>query len=135
MKTVDKNTKAVEKLSNIKVDLDVAFIALIGLFRKEYSSVDSVAGYIHVDLINAKLNALKALEYHFRDHVVRVKSKYPKELKDALRLLNKYSENITESPYSDLVLKEKFDGTGTMKSRNKFKKKTSEINIRNMPGS
>ena len=115
--------KAVDKLRNIKVDLDVAFISLMGLFHKEYPAADLATGYIQVDLINSKLNALKALEYHFRDQVVRVKSKYPKELKEALRLLNKYAENTTESPYSPLVLKEKFDGTGTMKNKNKFKKK------------
>lgn len=103
--------KKIEKLSNIQTDLDVAFINLAELLRKEYSSADEIIAYIKVDLIEAKINALKALEYHYRDHGahIRIKKHYPKELKNALKLIEKYSENtVLANPYSDLQLKQKF---------------------------
>lgn len=119
------NAKHYDKLRDIRTDLSVAFISLMGLFHKEYPGAEQATGYIQIDLIEAKLNALKALEYHYRDNGVNghVKSRYPSELKKALKLLEKYSENKDpKNVHSDLVLKEKFDGTGVIKQRNRLRK-------------
>ena len=114
-----------EKLRDIRTDLEVTFISLAGLFAKEYPSADLATGYIQVEFVECYLNQLKALEYHYRDNGRngRVKKNYPKELKDALRLLEKYSENSEiGNPNSTLVLKEKFDKTGTVAQKNRMRR-------------
>ncbi len=120
-----KKNKSFDKLIDIKTDLHAAFISLFGLLFKEYPSAFKATGYIQVNFIECYLNQLKALEYHYRDSGLngRIKKNYPPELKAALKLLEKYAENAdADNPYSDLILKEKFDGTGTVAQKNKTRR-------------
>ena len=116
-----------DKLRDIRTDLSVAFIELFGLFAREYPSADIATEHLQINSIEFSLNRLKSLEFLYRDNGQngRVKKNYPRELKQALRLLNKYSENSeVGNPYSDLVLKEKYDKTGQIAQRNSLKNRT-----------
>lgn len=117
------------KLKTISFNADATFGCLFDVFKEEYSAVDQAVAYIFIDLINAKLNALKALEYHYRDSGQngRVKSKYPSEMRDVLKFIKKYAEHSEPgNPHSPLVLKEKFDSFGVLKYRNRLKKRPSK---------
>lgn len=106
--------------------LDKALINLFSLLKKECLSSPQVTAYILVDIIETKLNALKALEYHYRDNSEsgQDKNKYPAQLKQAHTLLKEYSENWDKKDiYSHLILKEKHDPSGTVSHRNKQKKR------------
>lgn len=114
-----------QKLKSIEKESNSVFLSLLKLFSKEYSGADHATAHIRIDLIESMFNAIKALEYQYRDNGLngRVKKHYPKELKDAHKLLKKYAENSKlGNIYSDLVLKEKFDGTGIIAQRNRLKR-------------
>ena len=63
------------------------------------------------------LNAIKALEYHYRDDVpeMRTKKMWNEEMKNAHKVLKKYGEQ--SDPNSKYQLQQKFDETGYLAHR------------------
>lgn len=122
----EKQTKELEKLQGIYSQIDTAYKQLYKKLAAEYPGTPLVTAYILVDMIENKLNALKALEYHYRDHGKngRDKKKYPEELTVAQSAIKLFGENWERgNPYSRLVLQEKHDPSGTVNQRNKIKKR------------
>lgn len=127
MKKQLSHKATLEKLKMLKAideDLTQNYKNLLARLEKEYPSTPIITAYIQVDIIETKLNALKALEYHYRDNGLhgRDKKKYPKELTTAHTTLKLLGENWDKkNAYSRLVLKEKFDPSGTVAERNQKK--------------
>lgn len=76
--------------------------------------------YLEIQMIEHLLNAMKALEYHYRDDIpeMRTKKRWNDVMKNAHRLLKKYGEHRdATNEWSPYVLKEKFDDTGYLAHR------------------
>jgi hypothetical protein len=85
--------------------------------------------YLELEFCEHLLNAIKALEYHYRDDVpeMRTKKRWNSQLKRANNLLKKYGENSDKnSEYSKLQLKLEFDSSGYLEHRNYIREATDK---------
>ena len=81
---------------------------------------DATISYLHLNMCEHLINAIKALEYHYRDDVpsMRVKKNWDEHMVNAHKVLKKYSElENPENEYSKLRLQRKFDSTGYLAQR------------------
>lgn len=106
----------------IRNELLSAYFALEEVYEREckVSVEHHRIDYLQLEFANHLLNAMKALEYHYRDDnpEMRTKRKWGKEMKRVHKLLEKLSEN--EEPGNDLsnlVIKAELDDTGYLKQR------------------
>lgn len=112
-------TKTAKEIRN---EMLSAFLSLEEVFESECntSADQHRITYLQLEFSNHLLNAMKALEYHYRDEnpEMRTKKKWGEEMVRVHKILKKYSENSDESnPYSDLQLKAEFDETGYLEQR------------------
>jgi hypothetical protein len=101
----------------IRNELLSAYFSLEEVYEREcnHAVEHHRIDYLQLEFANHLLNALKALEYHYRDDrpEMRTKKKWGEEMKRAHVLLKKYAENEeAENPLSKLSLKSEFDDTG-----------------------
>lgn len=112
-------TKTAKEIRN---EMLSAFLALEEVYESECKvSIDHHRiTYLQLEFANHLLNAMKALEYHYRDDnpEMRTKKKWGEEMVRVHKILKKYSENSDEAnPYSKLQLKNVFDETGYLEQR------------------
>lgn len=104
---------------DIRNELLSAFLALDELYRNSPTTTtpDLRVAYLDLELSEHLLNAIKALEYHYRDDVpeMRTKRKWGAEMVRAHKLLKKYSSESDE--YVKLKLKRTFDESGYLESK------------------
>jgi len=109
----------------IRNELLESFFSLEKSYQELAKTTDTErkTSYLDLEMSEHLLNAIKALEYHFRDDVpdMRTKKRWNKELKAANRLLKKYGENSEkENEFSKLQLKIEFDDSGYLEKRRFF---------------
>lgn len=114
-----KNPKTAKEIRN---EMLSAFLALEEVYESECKvSIDyHRITYLQLEFANHLLNAMKALEYHYRDDnpEMRMKKKWGDEMVRVHKILKKYSENSDEAnPHSKLQLKAEFDETGYLEQR------------------
>ena len=93
----------------VLINLESSFISLDGKEEK--------ITYLEIRLIESILNAIKHLEYHYRDDIegMRLKKNWDEYLIKANAFLKKYGECKDE--YSPYTLQKKFDNTGYIENR------------------
>lgn len=106
MKTIIDKLPDSKKIHNKLRDV---FDNLLSVYGANYD--EHRIHYVYDDLNDAMLNAIKALEFHYRDDVSPMQKAYgftnhPEHTK-AINILKKYSEPITQSDrYSLLQMKQ-----------------------------
>lgn len=120
----------IKTLLDIRNELLSSFLALDEMYRKlANTNPDRTIGYLDIEFSEHLLNALKSLEYHFRDDVpeMRTKRKWVDEMKRAHKLLAKYGEkNEPKNESSRLCLKKEFDDSGYIEQRSFFEGITND---------
>ena len=78
------------------------------------TSPEKRISYLHIDMCNSLLVALKSLEYRYRDDVpgMHKKKNYSSSMKKALNLISKYGELSNNT----LQLKANLDNSGYLKN-------------------
>jgi hypothetical protein len=79
---------------------------------------DKIA-HVEIQLCEALLNAIKNVEYHYKEDVLemRTKKRWHENLKKANKLFLKYGElKNPEDPYSEIKLQNKFDSSGFLEN-------------------
>ncbi len=106
----------------IRNELLSAFFSLEEVYEREckVSVEHHRIDYLQLEFANHLLNAMKSLEYHYRDDnpEMRTKKKWGEEMKRVHKLLAKYSENEEDkNAFSKLTVKPEFDETGYLEQR------------------
>lgn len=114
-----KKSKTVRE---IKDELLEAFVELETSYMTVPTTTDPERkiAYLQIQMCEHLLNAMKALEYHYRDDVpeMRTLKRQSPELKKARKLIKKYGENKDAgNEFSDLQLQRKFDDSGYLEHR------------------
>ena len=107
---------------DIRNELLSAFMALDELYRNGPTTTipDKKIAYLDLEMSEHLLNAIKDLEYHYRDDVpeMRTKRKWGEEMIRAHKLIKKYSEDPDTN--GKLKLKRELDESGYLASRDFF---------------
>jgi hypothetical protein len=111
-------TKTAKEVRN---EMLSAFLSLEEVYESECQSTDQHRiTYLQLEFANHLLNAMKALEHHYRDDnpEMRTKKKWGEEMVRVHKILKKYSENTDEDDqHSELQVKSEFDETGYLEQR------------------
>lgn len=96
-----------KKLERVRDKLFKAYLNLKVVYEEEY--YPGYSNYIEYDICSALLNAIKALEFHYRDNIPERRSyNRHNSYKEAMKLLKQHSElKYSKNSYSDLILKRK----------------------------
>lgn len=107
----------------IRNELLSAFLALDDLYRNSPTTTDTAKriAYLDLELSEHLLNAIKSLEFHYRDDVpqMRTKRNWGEEMIRAHKVLKKYAENA-ENPHDKLILNSEVDDSGYLAQRDFF---------------
>lgn len=112
------------ELRKIRKEIQEVFENLEYQHSLNYKASSLRTSHLDIEIAECFLNAIKSLEYLFRDDVpeMRAKKNWSVSLKNAHRILKKYSESSDEGNiYSNLQLKSKFDSSGWLEHRDYMK--------------
>lgn len=115
-----------KNLKDIRNELLQAFLELEASYLNGPTTTTShiKIAYLEIDMCEHLLNAVKALEYHYRDDIpeMRTKKNWNTEMKNAHKLLKKYGENSEKgNSYSKLQLQRKYDDHGYLEQKDWLK--------------
>ena len=113
----------------IRNELLSTFMALDDVYRNSptiTTDPERRISYLDLELSEHLLNAIKSLEYHYRDDIpeMRTKRNWGEEMIRAHKVLKKYAEK-SENLYEKIVLNKGADDSSYLEQRDFFSEATS----------